>query len=192
MGRRLRKVVCGVFLMLAAASVQAADVSRLEWGGYTVDNDSSNGLLDWKTASSDDGRNISMTFDSLEAKADGSTTEAQANFSGHYDISQPGYEVYSNLHVELRGHVIKSASSVARIDLTIGAASQTIEWPIGTAASEAFTKKIDIAVKAGSRLPNPFRISARLFARKDGQSDAAYVSIGSLKVTAEHPKVAVR
>ncbi len=192
MSKCLRAVVCGCVLALAAASVQAADVSRLEWGGYTVDNDSSNGLLDWKTVASDDGRNISMTFDSLEAKADGSTTEARASFSGHYDINQPGYEVFSNLHIELRGHVIKSSTSVARIILTIGAASQTIEWPAGTAASEHFTREIDIPVQAGIRLPDPFQISAHLYARKEAQPDAAYVSLESLKVTAEHPKVAAR
>lgn len=187
-----RTVSCGCFFVLAVAVASAADISRLEWGSYIVDTDSSNGLSDWKTVTSDDGHTISMTFSSLEAKADGATMEATANLTGHYNITQPGYDVFSSLHVELQGHVIKSPSSAARLVVKIGSSEQTIEWPPGSSASEPFSRAIDIPVQVDSRLPNPFEVSAGLYARKDGPIDAVYISLETMKITAENPKVAAR
>jgi hypothetical protein len=182
----------GCLLALAGGVASAADVARLEWGVFVVEADSSNGTQEWKSLSSDDGHSMSLTFESLEAKADGATREASAGFSGHFDISQPGFDVLPYCRVELRGHVIKSKGSVARLVLKLGAEEKTMEWPAGVEHSEAYTRTVDISVSDEGRLPNPFAVSAQAYVRKDGQSDAAYVSLESIKIIAENPKVAVK
>lgn len=187
----VRVLVVGLALVLGPVVAGAADVARLEWGSYVVEDDSSVGFLDWKSVSSDDGNSIRVTFRTLEAKADGGTVESKSHVSGHFDLVQPEHDSFTRLRVELKGHVIKSPASLTRLAVTVGNSEQTIEWPAGTPASEAFTREIEIPLQTTS-LPTPFRLSARLYARKDGTSDAAYVSLDSLVVTAENPQVAAR
>lgn len=183
----LSALLCAHAPHLAAA----ADVSRLEWGGFVIEDDTSNGWADYKYAASDDGNSITMSFAPLEAKADGATLESRAKLSGHYDISQPKLDSFAGYAVTIEGHVIKSSASVTRLVLNVGVSEQVIEWPAGSTVSEKFTRKIDIAIPADGRLPQPFKVGIEAFARKEGPSDAAYVSVDKLTIAATaNPQVA--
>jgi hypothetical protein len=192
----MRLPVC---LSIAAAAfiwiqgpIHAADIARLEWGAFVVEDDSSGGYQEVKTSVSDDGRAILLKFASLEAKADGSTLEGRSAVSGRYEVFQPVADPFTSCSVEVEGHVIKSAGSVARLVLTIGGQEQVIEWPAGQALSEKFRKTVDVAMPAGGRLPNPFVVGVEAYARKDGAADASYVSVDTIRVTAQHPQIASR
>jgi hypothetical protein len=177
-------------LGLNAGVVAAADIARLEWGGFVVQDDSSNGWDEFKSVASDDGRSIKITFSSLDAKADGGKLEDRAKFSGHYDVVQPVSDSFSRFVATVEGHVIKSGAAVTRLVVVVGSVEKIIEWPAGENASEKFSRSLDIVLPGEGRLPNPFLVSVETYARKDGQADAAYVSVDQLTITAANPQVA--
>jgi hypothetical protein len=190
--RVLPGLVAAVFVAFLAGNALAADISRLEWGAFVVETDSSNGWDAWKSTASDDGRSVKLTFSALEAKADGATKEASFTLSGHYDISQPADDDYTMSQVTLEGHVIKSSEALTRIVLTIGSVEKIVEWPAGLPASEKFNRVVDVMLPGNGRLPDPFYVGIQAYAQKGGDSGAAYVSIDALTVTADNPKVAQR
>ncbi len=167
----------------------AADIARLEWGSFIVEDDTSDGWATYKYVPSDDGRSITMTFAPLEAKADGATAEAKSRLVGHFNVVQPKIDSFTNYFVLIEGHVIKSGGSSTRLVLNIGSTEKTIEWAAGQAASEKFSRKIDFALPAEGRLPAPFTVSIEAYARKDGPADAAYVSVDTLTITAANAQV---
>ncbi len=173
-----------VLSLFFPGTVFAADIARLEWGSFIVEADTSNGWDEYKVASSDDGRSITMTFAPLEAKADGATLEASNRLYGHYDVIQPDLESFSRFIVSVEGHVIKSGEGITRLTITVGQEEKIIEWPAGQAASEKFSRNIEFVLPANGRMPNPLKVGVQAYARKNGQSDAAYVSVDSLTITA--------
>jgi hypothetical protein len=177
---------------VVSGAAQAADVSRLEWGAFVVESDSSNGLADWKASSSDDGRTVALKFKSFEAKAEGALIVSNAYLAGHFDVAQPPRDGFTQLRVALDGYAIKGENAIARVVLKIGAADRMIEWPRGTAVSERFSKTIDIFSGDTDRLPDPFAISARATVQKETREESAYLSLDAIIVTADNPKVAGR
>jgi hypothetical protein len=192
--RTVIRAICLVVLSgTAVQPVTAADVSRLEWGAFIVEDDSSNGYQEIISTTSDDGRTLSLTFSALEAKADGSTLEAKAGVTGHYDISQPKLDTYALARLKLEGHIIKSSGAKAKLLIKLGSTEQTVEWPEGSVASGKYSRSIDMALPAEGRLPSPFLVSVEAIAQKTGFADAVYVSVGSLTIAAlEEPKVAAK
>jgi hypothetical protein len=191
--RRVAVAFCVAALALSyVPSIRAADLAKLEWGSFTVDNDSSGGFLEYKSSATDDGRTVTLSFTTLEAKADGSTTEASAKMSGHYNVFQPAVDRTVSWNVEIEGHIIKSAAAMTKLTVKVGPAEKAIEWPAGMAASEKFTRSINIVLPANERLPSPFPVSLEAYARKDGATDAAYVSVSTIRISADNPKVAAR
>ena len=188
----MRKFAFVLILASMTAIANAADLARLEWGGFVVDNDSSSGTQDWKAAASDDGHAVTMTFSALEAKADGATPEGKADFSGFFDISQPATDNFGKFHIDLTGYIIKSPSATARLTLKIGNAEKTIEWTDATALSEKFTKSFDIIVPGGGRLPDPFPVSAEAIASKTATGDSVFLSLNTLRIEAANPSVAAK
>ena len=170
----------------------AADIARLEWGSFVIEDDTSKGWAEFKSLPSDDGRSVKMTFAPLEAKADGSALEAKSKLSGHFDVIQPQLDTYTSCEVTIVGHIIKSNASLARLDFAIGPAKNTIEWATGEAASEKFTRSFTVTLPEAGRLPVPFAISVEAYARKDGMSDAAFVSVDTVTITAADAKVAAQ
>lgn len=180
------KLSLPVLCLLASFAVHAnaADMARLEWGSFVVEDDSSNGWDAYKAVSSDDGNTMRMTFAPLDAKADGATPEATARISGHYDVIQPDFDSFTHCVVTVEGHIIKSNGAVARLVVRIGDSENVIEWPTGSAASEKFSRNVEVALPKTGRLPNPFNLSLDLSVRKEGASDAAYVSVDALTIAA--------
>ena len=169
----------------------AADIGRVEWGDLIVDSDSSNGFQEIKSSSSDDGLVLSITFSALEAKADGGTSEAKSIVSGHFDVTQPKIDTFNMAKLNIEGHIIKSSGSIAKLVIKVGGGEQVIEWADGTVASEKFSRSISFAMPAGGNLPNPFPVSIEAVARKIGYTDAAYVSVSGMAITAvPDPRVA--
>jgi hypothetical protein len=173
-----------------SGSALAADIARLEWGSFVIEADSSNGWGEYKTASSDDGRSLTMTFSPFEAKADGATFEASARLSGHYDLVQPNFDSFSTCIVTVEGHIIKSSAATVRLVVKAGPGEQIIEWETGKDVSEKFSRQVEIAIPGGGRLPNPFPVSIEALAKKDDAASAAYISVDSLTITAGNTKLA--
>lgn len=191
----MRLAFAALGAMLAVVAVDdavAADIARLEWGSFVLEDDSSDGWKETKSQSSDDGRSVTLTFEAMEAKADGSTLEASSRISGHYDIIQPGMDSFTQVSVTLEGHIIKNTGGMAKLTVTVGTSEQVIEWPAGTAASEKFKRTLDFAMPGNGRLPNPLTVGLAVEARKDAGGDAVYLSVASMVIAAENSKVAAR
>jgi hypothetical protein len=103
---------------------------------------------------------------------------------------QPVSDKFSRFVATIEGHVIKSGAAVTRLVVVVGSVEKIIEWPAGENASEKFTRSLDIVLPGEGRLPSPFLVSVETYARKDGQADAAYVSVDQLTITAAGPRVA--
>ena len=190
----MRKV-CGLLaaavgLCTVSASALSADIARLEWGGFVVVDDTSNGWSDTKSVSSDDGRSVTLTFSSLEAKADGETLRSEARIAGRYEIVQPSYDKVSAYRVDIAGLIAKGANTSAALRVRVGAAIQVIDWPPEQQISEKFERTLTFAVPADGRLPSPLDLSVQADVSKDGVDNAAYLSVSSLTLTAEYVKVA--
>lgn len=191
--RRFGSVVFSAGLLaIVAGAVQAADIARLEWGAFVVEADSSNGMKEWKALSSDDGRSVTLTFEALEALADGVSLAAKASLSGYFDIDQPERDGFTHLRAEVSGYVIKSADAKARIILRIGNSDHVIDWPAAMAMSEKFSKTIDVYMDGSDRLPDPFAVSVETQAEKSVLTDASFVSVNSIRIAADNPKLAER
>lgn len=171
--------------------VTAADIARLEWGSFVVVEDSSNGWSETRTASSDDGHSITMTFAALEAKVDAGMSEATSRISGHYDLVQPSFDRYASYHVMIEGHVIKSQSATTRLTVRIGSDERTIEWTGGQAVSEKFTRALDFPAPPNGRLPSPFDVSVEAYAGKSAPTDESYLSVSVVTITASGSKIAL-
>ena len=177
-------LVMTVLGVAGAGYAFGADIARLEWGGFVVEDDSSDGWDTFQSLSSDDGRSVEITFSSLDAKADGPTKDAKARLAGHYDLSQPVGDRVSHIVATVEGHVIKSGDATTRLVLKVGSEEKIVEWPAGSDASEKFKRDIEITVPADGRLPDPFAVSVETYARKNGAADAAYLSVDALTITA--------
>lgn len=186
----LRWMALAGFVAVFSGTAVAADIARLEWGAFIIETDSANGWNNYKAVASDDGRSIKMTFSPFEAKADGSTLEASANLAGHFELTQPNYDRFTKCVATVEGLIIKSEASSVRLVIKAGSSEQVIEWGQGKQLSERFSRDIEIALPGEGRLPNPFPVSIQAFVKKDGASDAAYVSVESLTITAGGTKVA--
>ncbi len=157
-----------------------------------LEDDSSNGFLDYKTTSSDDGKSITLTFASLEAKADGSTLAAKAGMVGRYEVFQPASDTITSCRIDLTGHIIKGKDSEIRLLVKAAGQEGVIVWAASDIESGKFDRSVDIAMPAGGRLPSPFELSLEITADKKTSGDAAYVSVETMTVTAQHPQVAAR
>jgi hypothetical protein len=191
---RASGIACAIVISVATMSglAIAADISRLEWGAFVVEDDNAEVQSEWKSVSSDDGNSITLSFTTLEARAEGSVTDSSSRVKGYYDVSQPSHDSFACCTVTLTGHVIKSDSATARIILTIGSEEKTVEWPAGQAASEKYTRTVDIVIPDRNRLPSPLAVGLQTVVHKEGQTDAAYVSIDSVTIDATTTKVAAQ
>lgn len=181
-------------LVLAAVfgvAVQSADVVSLDWGKLTVESDSSTKPKSWNADARSNSMSLSMTFDSLIAKADGKINEASSDFSGYFTVQQPRSAAMSNLHIDLKGNIVKTAGSTASLDVKIGSEHQLIEWQDGEEAAGPFVRTIKAAI-AGGQLPNPFTISITANAKKQPDKGAAVISLEAIEIRAGSAKLASR
>lgn len=190
MSMRAVAMVATLLLAGSAYGAAAADIARLEWGGFVVEDDSSNGWDGYKSVAADDGHSISLSFASLDAKADGATSEDRSWFKGRYDVYQPAEERFDSLSATIEGHVIKSGAAVARLVVTIGSEENIVEWPLGATVSEKYRREFVLPVSSDGRLPTPLTVRVETFARKDGTSDAAYVSVDTVLISTASTRLA--
>lgn len=177
-------------VLLASPVVQAADIARLEWGAFIVVDDSSNGWSETKSLPSDDGRSVTLSLSTLEARAETEGATDVAVITGRYDVSQPPGERVVSCRVDIEGHVIKNGSTAARLKVMIAGMEQMIEWSPDQAASEKFRRSLVFALPDGGRIPAPLDVGIEVFAGKPGKDGAAYISVSSVTVTAEWTKLA--
>jgi hypothetical protein len=180
-----------ISICLLGMPANAADMVSLEMGEFSIDAESA---VKPKNVSVTNGQNelsFSMQLDTLVASADGAKTEASSSVMGNFVVQQPHRMLLPTMRIELRGHIIKTTGSTARLDLTIGNNKKTIEWKTDEAASKSFDIKLNEVIADGE-LPVPFPISAMAFVNKEPGAGAVLVSLESIDVNISQLKVADR
>jgi hypothetical protein len=178
-------------LALLSTTAKAADLVSLEMGEFTIDSESP---VKPKSVSVLNGQNqltFSMQLDALVANADGAKTEASSSMSGSFVVMQPHKQSLPSMTIELRGHIIKTIGSTARLDVTIGNNKKSIEWKADEAAAKTFDIILNEVV-ANGELPVPFPISALVVVNKTAGAGAVLVSLESIDVNISQLKVADR
>jgi hypothetical protein len=190
--RMVRSLAAGIMLVaLLGVAAQSADLVRLDWGDFTLESDSQNKPKSYDAKAGPGGMTVSMTFDTLTAKADGKVNDASASMSGHFTVHQPRSASMPDLRIELRGRIVKTKGSTARIDVTIGNEQRSIEWSESEEVADAFVRTFNASIEGG-QLPNPFTISATASAKKTTDHGAAVITLESLSVEAGSSKVAIQ
>jgi hypothetical protein len=167
----------------------AADLVSLEMGEFNIDSES---LVKPTSVSVVNGQNqlkFSMTLDALVANADGGKTEAASSMTGSFLVQQPHKLSLPSMTIELRGHIIKTAGSTARLDVTIGDNKHTIDWKADETAAKSFDVVLSETV-ANGELPASFPIAASAVVSKNVDGGAVLVSLESIEVTINQLKVA--
>jgi hypothetical protein len=177
-------------VLLMAAPALAADLVSLEWGGeFRLAVDSG---VKPKTVSIVGGGNelsLEMALDTLVAGADGGKTEDSSNFSGEFIIRQPRKVSLPSVNMALRGHIIKTAGSTARLDVKIGGAEKVIEWKAEEIASESFVASMSVTLVDGF-VPVPLPVSAAAYVSKQPGGGAVLVSLEAIEVKIGQVRVA--
>jgi hypothetical protein len=180
-----------IALTLFSTTAKAADLVSLEMGEFTIDSESP---VKPKSISVTNGSNqltFSMQLDTLVANADGAKTEASSSMTGNFVVMQPHKQSLPAMTIQLRGHIIKTVGSTARLDLTIGNNKKTIEWKADEVAAKTFDITLNEVV-ANGELPVPFPISAFAVVNKTAGAGAVLVSLESIDVNISQLKVADR
>jgi hypothetical protein len=178
-----------VAVALFSVAARAADFISLEWGEFKLDPESAVKPKSVSVVNGNGELSLSMALDMLVANADGSKTEGSSSFSGEFLIQQPHYVTLPAINIELKGHIIKTAGSTARLEVTIGNTKDTISWSATEVLAAPFSKSITTPIAAGM-LPAPFPINASAYVSKDAGGGAVLVSLESIEVKIGHMRVA--
>jgi hypothetical protein len=189
--RVVRCLAAGLVLAAVVGVAQSADLVSLNWGTFTLESDSPSKPKSYDVKTGAEGMSLAMTFDTLTAKADGAVKDASASMSGHFLVQQPQSVALSELRIELKGQIVKTKGSTARIDVTIGNEQKSVEWGENEEVAESFVRTITATVPGG-QLPNPFTVSAAASAKKLADHGAAVITLESLSVDAGSSKLAQR
>jgi hypothetical protein len=178
-----------VTVALFSVTARAADFISLEWGEFKLDPESTVKPKSVSVVNGNQELSFAMALDTLVANADGSKTESSSSFSGEFLIQQPHYVTLPAINIELKGHIIKTAGSTARLEVTIGSNKETIIWSANEVLAAPFSKTITSPITAGT-LPVPFPINASAYVNKDAGGGAVLVSLESIEVKIGHMRLA--
>ena len=172
------------------AQALSADLASLEMGEFVTSSDSA---ISPKSVSIDAKRealHFSMKLDALAATADGTKMEDTSTFSGNFTVMQPYNVTLPTAKIELKGHIVKTAASSARLDIVVGDAKEKIIWEENEVAAGLFDKTLNVVIANGV-VPVVFPVSATLLVTKSVGSGAIFVSLDSIDVEIGPQRVAI-
>ena len=182
----------GVSVMLLCgftAQSRSADLASLEMGDFVTSSESQ---ITPKSVSVDANRealHFSMKLDTLAATADGSKMEGSSTFSGNFTVMQPYNVSLPVAKIQLKGHIIKTAASFARLDIIVGDAKEEIIWEENEVAAGEFDKTLNVVIAKGV-VPVVFPVGATLLVTKSPGSGAIFVSLDTIDVQIGPQRVA--
>ena len=187
----IRNLFCASAILAFGFNTQthSADLAGLEMGEFVTSSESE---ITPKSVSVDSHRealHFSMKLDTLSATADGSKMEGTSTFSGNFTVLQPYNVSLPVAKIELKGHIVKTAASSARLDIVVGDAKEKITWDENEVAAGQFDKTLNVVI-ANGQVPVVFPVSATLLVTKSPGSGAIFVSLDSIDVEIGPQRVA--
>jgi hypothetical protein len=107
------------------------------WGQWTTFYDSAGQVPTMARSDSEDGLVASFGMDRLELKPQGGTDAPFAGamgLSGSLSVSMPDDYPLVGFLLIVRGQLLKSLGSEAAVSWSIGHATKSVEWPLGSAS----------------------------------------------------------
>jgi hypothetical protein len=187
----IRKLLYAGAILLFGFNAQSfcADMASLEMGEFVTSSESPISPKSVSTDSQREALHFSMKLDTLSATADGSKLEGSSTFSGNFTVLQPYNVSLPVAKIQLKGHIVKTAASTARLDIIVGDAKEEIIWEENEVAAGAFEKTLNVVV-ANGQVPVVFPVSATLLVTKSPGSGAIFVSLDSIDVQIGPQRVA--
>lgn len=187
----IRSFFCAGAILAFGFTTQSfsADMASLEMGEFITSSESP---ISPKSVSIDSQRealHFSMKLDALSATADGSKMEGSSSFSGNFTVLQPYNVSLPVAKIQLKGHIVKTAASSARLDIIVGDAKEKIIWEENEVAAGLFDKTLNVVI-ANGQVPVVFPVSATLLVTKSPGSGAIFVSLDSIDVQIGPQRVA--
>ena len=187
----IRNLFCASAILAFGFNTQthSADLVGLEMGEFVTSSESE---ITPKSVSVDSHRealHFSMKLDTLSATADGSKMEGTSTFSGNFTVLQPYNVSLPVAKIEIKGHIVKTAASSARLDIVVGDAKEKITWDENEVAAGQFDKTLNVVI-ANGQVPVVFPVSATLLVTKSPGSGAIFVSLDSIDVEIGPQRVA--
>jgi hypothetical protein len=124
---------------------------------------------------------LSWVLDPLVANADGAKKEGSAGVEGNLIVAEPGFLTSPYMVIELRGHIVKTPDSTARIDVRIAGKNHTVSWLAEDVQAGKFMITLNEKVPAGA-LPSYFPVSALAFVTNAAKSGAVMVSLEKINI----------
>jgi hypothetical protein len=132
---------------------------------------------------------LTLPLPSFFATADGPRMEGSDSLISEMVVPKTGKMPLPEMRVTLSGHVIKTADSLARIDIQIGAAKRSFTWGSGEVKSGRFELTFNEPVPGG-KLPKAFPVSAIALVTKEQRAAVVMVSLDSITLTLASARVA--
>jgi hypothetical protein len=187
----IRLLVSG--LMLVAASlcslVQAADLPLLQSSDFDPARDRVVSPDSTEVKAGEADIHLSMDFTNLFATADGPRMEGSDSMIGKLVVPEPRSVSLPEMQVTLVGHVIKTAPSVARLDLQIGDTKRSFVWTSDEVKSGRFELTFSEPMPRGM-VPATLPVSVIALVTKESRTSVVMVSLESMKVTISSARVA--
>ncbi len=124
---------------------------------------------------------LSWVLDPLVANADGAKKEGSSGVEGNLVVAEPGFLTSPYMIIELRGHIIKTLNSTARIDIRIAGKNHTVSWPAEDVQSGKFVITLTEKVPEGA-LPSYFPVTALAFVTNAAKGGAVMVSLEKINI----------
>jgi hypothetical protein len=184
---RVRAFFAFALVCFSGAAVLAADLPSLSWGEFTrTDDDPAKAEMSPKA---DRQRlDVTMKLTGFEANADGDKLEGSANFIGQFLVSQPKKVELDQVRAKVAGLIVKTAGTTARIDITIGGATQSIEWAASDVKAERFETEIMGELPNG-RITAPFPVSAIALVKREAGAGSVLVTVDTITIEVSKPLV---
>jgi hypothetical protein len=178
----LKYLLCMVILF-GAGTANAADVAGLGWGGeFLLAQDSGSETKSANISKSPASLGLQLEFASLQAGADGAKAEASSSFSGQLVVLKPQNIKIPTITLSLKGTIIKSLGSTARVDIIIGDLRKTYEWKVEQILSGSFQDTLSATV--GDKLMSaPMPVSVTAWVTKTPGGGAVLVTVDKLDIT---------
>jgi hypothetical protein len=162
----------------------AADLPLLQTSEFKADQDSP------AAAQSSDAKiELVMTLDSFVANADGPKMEGSSSMIDELKLERTEAVTNPEMQVTISGFMVKTAPSVARIDLQIGDVKRSFVW----ARDEVKSGRYELSFSEpmpGGRVPAVLPVSALAFVTRDAPSSVVMVTLETIKISIGSTRVA--
>jgi hypothetical protein len=163
---------------------QAADLPLLQTSEFNADQDGPA-----VASTSDASIDLSLVFDAFSANADGPKMEGSSSVIRELKVDKPESVSVPEMRVTMTVFMVKTAPSVARIDLNIADVTRSFVWGRDEVKSGRFEVSFTETIPGG-RVPRKIPVSAFALVTKEAPTSVVMVQVESIKLSIGRSRIA--